>query len=407
MTPVINIQPIHSDDDYEIALAQIQDLLNARKDSPEADVLDILLALVRDWEQQQGYKLLPPDPIAAIKFRMEQQNLSQRALMPYIGSLSKISEVLSGKRSLSLAMIRSLSTGLGIPAEVLLKAPAPSTPKEIQELCKEPARFPLKEMKKRGWFSTYSYDLKDQAEELLNEWLGQLNDIRPPVAVFPRATRQTAKTDKYALFAWCVKILLKANEVKTAKKYTKGCINFNFLEDLKKLSLMTNGPKLAVKKLQEQGVRVIIEDHLPKTHLDGALISLNDEPVIGLTLRYDRIDNFWFTLFHELAHLINDFDNNSSDALFLDDMTLDSNSGNLSEIEEKADKTAKEALISLLQWQQEIEENALPSSTKIIELAFKWQVHPAIIAGRLRYIHKNYRLFPDFVGTGEIKCLFQ
>jgi HTH-type transcriptional regulator/antitoxin HigA len=401
-----DISPIRSDADYQAALSQIDTLFGANPDTEEGKKLDILLVLVEDWERRQNYALPDAEPIDAIKFRMEQQNLSQRDLVPFIGSLSKVSEVLSGKRSLSLSMIRSLSKGLNIPAEILLKEPLPKVPEEIEGICQKAHCFPLKEMKKRKWFPDSAYDVKEQAEELLREWLGLLNDIKPPVSVFPKATRQTEKTDRYALFAWCVKVLLEARKIK-APNYTKGSIDRHFLEELKKLSLLTEGPKIATERLREKGIRVITEDHLPKTHLDGVLISYNDQPVIGLTLRYDRIDNFWFVLFHELAHLINDFEKDATNAVFIDDMTLDSASGMLDEVERLADETATEALIPSNEWQKEISEYTLPSSHKIIELAFKWQVNPAIIAGRLRYLHKNYRLYPDFVGTGEIRPLFK
>ena len=111
---------IKSEADYDAALEQIAVLMDASPGTPEADALDVLATLVENYENQH-YPIGLPDPISAIRFRMEQQELSQGDLIPFIGSRSKVSEVLSGKRSLSLQMIRNLHQGLGISAEVLLQ----------------------------------------------------------------------------------------------------------------------------------------------------------------------------------------------------------------------------------------------------------------------------------------------
>src|SRR6266576_7086378 len=87
--------------------------------SPVADELEVLAHLVEDYEKK-NHDIGLPSPLEAIRFRMEQQNLRPRDLVPYLGSASRVSEVLGGKRQLSVQMIRNLSQGLGIPAEVLL-----------------------------------------------------------------------------------------------------------------------------------------------------------------------------------------------------------------------------------------------------------------------------------------------
>ena len=123
------ITPIKTEEAYQAALARIDRLVEADPEpgTPEADALEVLAVLVEAYERQR-YPLALPDPIAAIRFRMEQQGLRQRDLVPYIGSPSRVSEVLSGKRALSLAMIRSLHAGLGIPLEVLVQAPPTAEP---------------------------------------------------------------------------------------------------------------------------------------------------------------------------------------------------------------------------------------------------------------------------------------
>ncbi len=115
----MEIKPIRTEKDYHKALKRIEALWDAKSISTEYDELEVLTTLVEAYEEKQ-YSIDPPDPIEAIQFRMEQHGLTRKDLEPYIGPRGRVSEVLGRKRSMSLAMIRKLHRGLGIPAEVLL-----------------------------------------------------------------------------------------------------------------------------------------------------------------------------------------------------------------------------------------------------------------------------------------------
>ncbi|MBI1319255.1 MAG: transcriptional regulator [Candidatus Hydrogenedens sp.] len=112
---------LKNETEYEAALEQAAALMSARAGTPEADALDLWSFLIEDYESRH-HPVGLPEPIEAIRFRMDQQGLRPRDLEAYLGSKSKVSEVLNRKRPLSLAMIRRLHAGLGIPAEVLLQA---------------------------------------------------------------------------------------------------------------------------------------------------------------------------------------------------------------------------------------------------------------------------------------------
>ena len=130
--------------------------------------------------------------------------------------------------------------------------------------------------------------------------------------------RSSPLTDKRALSAWAGRVLQKAKKVKVPNKYKHGTIDLTFMQELVKLSAKENGPVLAQEYLKKHGIVLVIEPHFPKTYLDGATILINkDNPIIGLTLRYDRLDNFWFTLMHELAHIALHYDQDIS--LFYDE----------------------------------------------------------------------------------------
>jgi HTH-type transcriptional regulator / antitoxin HigA len=119
-----HIKLIKTPEDYARALARLSELMKLAPaaDTPEGDELEVLALLIEKYEKET-FPMDRSDPVEAIRFRMDQQGLSNKDLIPFLGSGSKVSEVLSGKRSLSLAMIRRLSQGLGIPVEVLIQEP--------------------------------------------------------------------------------------------------------------------------------------------------------------------------------------------------------------------------------------------------------------------------------------------
>src|SRR5216683_3639632 len=159
------IKPIRTEADYEAALARIDALMDAEPDTPEGQELDLLTDLVELYEAkhvQMGY----PSPVAAIEFRMEQAGLTPRDLVPFIGGRAKVSEVLSGRRRLTLPMARALHEHLGIPAEVLLQEVGATLSEPLAGI--EWDRFPLEAMVKLGWIPN-ARNLKLRAKEFIGE----------------------------------------------------------------------------------------------------------------------------------------------------------------------------------------------------------------------------------------------
>jgi len=114
----MNIKPIKNEEDYTQALSYIDTLMNAKPNTPKMDKLEVLTTLVESYEEQH-YKIEAPDPIEAIKFRMEQEGLKQKDLVSIVGSKSRVSEILNKKRKLTIEMIRNLHNQLHIPIESL------------------------------------------------------------------------------------------------------------------------------------------------------------------------------------------------------------------------------------------------------------------------------------------------
>lgn len=116
----MNIQPIHNEQDYQTTLKKISSLMNASPGSDEEKLLDVLATLVEAYEAKH-YPILPPDPIEALEYYLESRGLSRKALEPFIGSRSRVAEVLNRRRRLTLEMIRKLEMGTGIPAKILIQ----------------------------------------------------------------------------------------------------------------------------------------------------------------------------------------------------------------------------------------------------------------------------------------------
>ena len=396
-----SIKPIRSEADYDAALARILELMDTEPGSPEGDELDVLVDLVELYESKHvpmGY----PSPVAAIEFRMGQAGLAPGDLVPFIGSRAKVSEVLSGKRAITMPMARALNEHLGIPAEVLLREPDIEFDNSLADI--EWSRFPLRAMAKLGWIED-APDLADRSEQVMRELITRAGGMDVAGAAPYQKNdhaRTNAKTDAYALRAWCWRVLARANEECPTTEYERGTVTPDFLKKVALLSWSEDGPRRAKELLAKYGIALVIERHLPRTYLDGAALRLGDgRPVIGLTLRYDRIDYFWFCLLHELAHVGRHMDNDRGEA-FVDDLTLRNIGGRREDPREaQADEWAEEALVPSAAWEKSAVRDQ-PTSMAVMNLANTLHVHPAIVAGKVRYERRNHRLLSQFVGTGEV-----
>ena len=247
---MVNVRPIRSEEDYEEALARIGELLDGLSaaeeqiedpDHPSMIELEVLSDLVEVYESKtvdMGF----PSAIEAIEFRMDQAGLTRRDLAPFIGSSAKVSEVLSGKRPITMSMARALHHHLGIPADVLLQEPGASLPDAMPDI--EWTRFPLKAMAKAGWIPDVP-NLRDRAEELISGLMEKAGGRAFAAAPLYRKNdnrRVNAKADDYALRAWCWKALAQAREKQTDAKYQTGVATPQLLRQIAQLSVLEDGP---------------------------------------------------------------------------------------------------------------------------------------------------------------------
>ncbi|MCY4459552.1 MAG: ImmA/IrrE family metallo-endopeptidase [Albidovulum sp.] len=263
-------------------------------------------------------------------------------------------------------------------------------------------------MAKLGWIPDRP-DLAGRAEHVMRDLINRAGGLDVAIASLYRKNdhvRANAKMNPFALGARCWQILARATENRPKADYEPGTVTLDFLRKVARLSWSEDGPRLAKEFLAKHGIPLVIEKHLPKTYLDGVVLRLGDgRPVIGLILRYDRINNSWFCLLHELAHAGRHMDNDSGEA-FADDFTLRKLDRRREDPRKaQADEWADESLIPRIDWEASAVRDR-PTTMAVMNLANALQVHPAIVAGKVRYGRRNYRLLSQFVGTGEVRRQF-
>ncbi len=362
---------IKSDTQYREYLSEVGQLvsLDPEPSSLEGRRLGLLALLVETYEKER-YQIPLPNPVDAILFRLEQKGLQQKDLVPIIGSKSRVSEVLSGKRRLTVPMVRRLAAQLEIPASVLIGEPQ----QESTHLETEPPLMLVREIVKRGWVGGGKVTAKNAGEFVtrLFEKVG-VPSIGPAYLRSSIHTGIAGPVNLYAIRLWIARVLIKSRG-HVRGKYRREAINEEMLRDLTRLSWFENGPSLAREYLAKYGIVVVVEKHLPGSGLDGAAVLDTDgTPVIGLTLRHNRLDNFWFTLLHECVHVSRHL--NSPGDTYVDD-TEKFYDTDKNEIEEN--RVARDTLIPQEAWRHS-DANRLKLSESILGLR-----------GSLRFIRRSW-----------------
>jgi HTH-type transcriptional regulator/antitoxin HigA len=302
-------------------------------------------------------------------------------------------------------MIRRLHKGFGIPADVLI-----GEADDDVDLTTDPqidyTKFPLPEMHARGLFPSFrgsAAQLKEYAEELVRSFLRGFGEPKNHALLRAPLHQSGARMmDESALRVWQLCVLKKASAARPTAKYKDTTITDSWLRDLAKLSSFEHGPRLAQEYLRNHGIPLVVEPHFNKTYLDGAALLDGDQPIVALTLRHDRVDNFWFALIHECVHVRKHLTPNH---LFIADNLDDKTRSSKEETE--ADTGAEEALIPEAVWKKSAvrESHSLDDALK---LALELRIHPAIVAGRVRKETGDWRLLSGLIASaGKVRPLFQ
>jgi HTH-type transcriptional regulator/antitoxin HigA len=383
----VTIKPIRGASDLSLTKARLAHLLSKNSGDSD-DEIEVLITLIEQYEAKFA-RVDAPDPIAAIKFRMEEKGLTPRQLEPFIGSRARVSEVLTGKRGLSIDMIRSLHEGLGIPYASLMTKPRKS--KSVDEISGDALRR----------LNTLGFSLdRDEISGFIQSSLQKT----APWALLrkTRTQRAASKTDQGALLLWQAAVLQRAEVLKLRHTFDRAQFTKASLRKLAKLSSKIDGIKRVVDSLLDLGIAVVVMPPLPGTFLDGvAMITSANVPVVGFTLRYDRADNFWFTLLHELSHICLHYEILiEGHVSFVDDMEIVSDDVR----EQEADVLAQESLIprSILEQVIWSPDSGFDDITTVSARAL---VPVTVVAGRWQRDHQNYKKFSRLIDRSSVRSV--
>ena len=265
--------------------------------------------------------------------------------------------------------------------------------------------FPIKEAVKRGWIS--NYNKKDYTKPFKN-WLTESTGRFTTSAFHRKGQGIKLPADIPSIITWQARVLQLANLEIHNSEIPKFTGNDRWFRNFVNVTADISGPARVKDLLLQQGIILVIERHLPKTYLDGAaLLSHDGIPIVALTLRYNRLDYFWFTLFHELAHVyLHLFSRHHFN--FFDRKILNEGNQNAKpkepeqdELEKEADRFALKKLIAPQVWEQ-CRSRQTAALLDIKSDAKKLNIHPSIIAGRIRKERDNYQILGSLLGQGDL-----
>jgi HTH-type transcriptional regulator / antitoxin HigA len=260
-----------------------------------------------------------------------------------------------------------------------------------------------REMVRRRWIQPKgTQDKVAERGEALFDFVFARSAHSPAFAMFKgrRLSAQRDLVEEIATRAWVAHVVDRGRENAPRVKFEPSNLSDDFIRRLVKLSVRDDGPTRALAAVREIGIGVVVESGLPGMSVDGASLNTSAAgPMLALTLRYDRLDNFWFTLLHELGHIAWHL-GDPSDNVFID--SLEDNASDEQEAEAEANAFAKDGLIPRDLWLRS-DAYRLGTAGSVLSLANQIGVHPAIVAGRIRYERRDFRIFSDLVGLGGVR----
>lgn len=340
-------------------------------------------------------------PGSILKEELEARGWTQQEFADIICKpVQAVNEIIVGKKSIIPETAILFSEALGTSAELWLNlessyrlniARKQGSNGNIARRAALYAIAPVKEMIKKGWIS--SKKSIDDLEAEIFQFFG-INNIDEIGLVSARLRVSEAYTpEQVALNAWLRRAEILASRIQTSNYYPDKLLQT--IDDIKKLSTVSNQIEEVKRHLANLGVRFVVVPHLCKTYVDGAAFWLDsNSPVVALSLRHNRIDNFWFTLMHEIAHILQHADGGSRS--FIDENVQGTNIENACETE--ANMQAAEWLIPSATFSEFMSEYSLhPTSSMVLSFANEQGIHPSIVIGRMQHSTGCYSLMRRYL----------
>lgn len=343
-------------------------------------------------------------PAQMIEAKLQERGWNQRVLAKILGiTETRVSNIMNNRSSVTTQIALHLQAVLGIDADELLRLQAKyelakaqlefRLDPEVETRAKVFGDFPITEIIKRGWLPGIT-DIKDaHLEESLCKFFGveSIEDVQ----TLPHAAKKTDPTASTTApqLSWLYRVRQMAIDF-PAPKYSHGALTSAVLK-MKPLLISDQAVRKVPRLMMECGVRYVIVESLPSAKIDGVCFWLNDfQPVVGMTLRFDRIDNFWFVLRHEIEHILR---GHGKAKPILDTELERERAGTSADIPEEeriANEAAAEFCVPRAKIDNFIARKAPMFTERDIRgFAATLQVHPGIVAGQLQHHTRRYDLF--------------
>lgn len=341
------------------------------------DLGDLLIVarLAQNWKQKD----------LARKLGRQEQSIqrweSERYRSISLGNFMKVARALSVEFS---AQFQPSNVAKWLPPPDLSQA-------EVQKV--------LKHARTHNWFEEQDSDQEDRSKRLIRYVSEHVTRYGTP-SLLRTGINVKDHSEDWVLLSWKAQVTRRAERIIDSEQLSYRPLDVSWLRQLAKLSANAEGPLQAQTLLKEHGIVLIIERNIPGMEVDGAAFLVERIPVIGLTLRRDALDNFWFTLMHEVAHVILHYKTGLASGFF-DDIEH----AEVDEFEQEANKFASDLLVPEELWSRTPARIA-KTSAPIENLAKQLGIAPAIIFGRIRFERKNYAIFSDKIGRDTVRKLF-
>lgn len=302
-------------------------------------------------------------------------------------------------RSISLANFIKVARALSVefsaqfqPSNVTKWLTAPDlNPVEVQKV--------LKHARAHNWFEDQDSDKEDRSKRLIRYVSEHVARYGTP-SLLRTGINVKDHSEDWVLLSWKAQVTRRAERIIEKESLSYRPLDLSWLKQLVVLSSDADGPLQAQELLKQHGIVLIIERNIPGMEVDGAAFLVERIPVIGMTLRRDALDNFWFTLMHEVAHVILHYRTGLASGFFDDVEHVE-----VDEFEQEANRFASDLLVPGDLWARSPARIA-KTSAPIENLAKQLAIAPAIIYGRIRFERKNYTIFSDKIGRSTVRKLF-
>lgn len=302
-------------------------------------------------------------------------------------------------RSISLANFLKVASVLGVEWQIMHAAKSRDGWNLASELAPADARKLLRHAREHGWLDKDGVPDEDGLSQIKRHLADHVVRYGTP-SLLRTGLNVVDHSDDWALLFWKAQVTRRAETVIGSGVPDYRPLDVSWLLDLVRLSAQDDGPAKAAQLLFKHGIVLIVEPGIPGMKVDGAAFLAGDVPVVALTLLRDRIDNFWFTLLHEVAHVILHYRTGLATGFFDDVEHSD-----VDEIEDEANAFAQNLLIPNEVWRRS--PARIAKSTQPIEaFARHLGIHPAIVFGRIRMERNDYTLFANKIGQGAVKNHF-